>query len=187
MSELLEIEDLSVRFPVRKKGMGWGAKTYLTAVDSVNFAVRKGETLAIVGESGSGKTTAALAIARLVSGETTGQVRLEGKDILPLQQEQLKAMRRQVQVIFQDPYSSLNPRKTIGSIITLPLRVQGDANPETWRKRAEEMARRIDKFLDSMPGRWSDQIHVPDFSPDQDIAAGRPDPFDRLMKEAQQS
>ncbi|MDU8911014.1 ABC transporter ATP-binding protein [Aestuariicoccus sp. MJ-SS9] len=121
MHELLEIENLSVRFPVRKKGAGWGARTYLTAVDSVNFTVRKGETLAIVGESGSGKTTAALAIARLVTGETTGQVRLEGKDILPLQQEQLKAMRRQVQVIFQDPYSSLNPRQRAEDIVREPL------------------------------------------------------------------
>ncbi|MEW9920293.1 ABC transporter ATP-binding protein [Marimonas sp. MJW-29] len=121
MAELLEIENLSVRFPVRKKGGGWGAKTYLTAVDSVNFTVRKGETLAIVGESGSGKTTAALAIARLVTGETTGEVRLEGKDILPLQQEQLKAMRRQVQVIFQDPYSSLNPRQRAEDIVREPL------------------------------------------------------------------
>ncbi|SDE70271.1 ABC transporter ATP-binding protein [Ruegeria marina] len=121
MTELLEIENLSVRFPVRKKGAGWGGKTYLTAVDSVNFTVRKGETLAIVGESGSGKTTAALAIARLVTGETTGQVRLEGKDILPLQQEQLKAMRRKVQVIFQDPYSSLNPRQRAEDIVREPL------------------------------------------------------------------
>lgn len=121
MAELLEIENLSVRFPLRKAGGPWGAKTYLTAVDSVNFTVRKGETLAIVGESGSGKTTAALAIARLVTGETTGQVRLEGKDILPLQQEQLKAMRRQVQVIFQDPYSSLNPRQRAEDIVREPL------------------------------------------------------------------
>lgn len=121
MTELLEIENLSVRFPVRKKGAGWGEKSYLTAVDNVNFTVRKGETLAIVGESGSGKTTAALAIARLVAGETSGQVRLEGRDVLPLSQKRLKAMRRKVQVIFQDPYSSLNPRQRAEDIVREPL------------------------------------------------------------------
>ncbi len=121
MSELLEIENLSVRFPLRKSGGAFGAKTYLTAVDSVNFTVKKGETLAIVGESGSGKTTAALAIARLAAGETTGEVRLEGKDILPLSQDDLKAMRRKVQVIFQDPYSSLNPRQRAEDIVREPL------------------------------------------------------------------
>lgn len=121
MPELLEIENLSVRFPIRKKGGAFGNKNYLTAVDNVNFTVRKGETLAIVGESGSGKTTAALAIARLVAGETLGQVRLEGKDILPLSQEELKEMRRKVQVIFQDPYSSLNPRQRAEDIVREPL------------------------------------------------------------------
>ena len=121
MADLLEIENLSVRFPVRAKGAGWRAKAYLTAVDDVSFSVRKGETLAIVGESGSGKTTAALAIARLVSGETSGAVRLDGQDILPLHQEQLKAMRQKVQVIFQDPYSALNPRQRAEDIVREPL------------------------------------------------------------------
>lgn len=121
MTELLDIENLSVRFPVKKKGAGFGVKSYLTAVDNISFTVKKGETLAIVGESGSGKTTAALAVARLVSGETTGHVRLDGQDILPLTQEELKAMRRKVQVIFQDPYSSLNPRQRAEDIVKEPL------------------------------------------------------------------
>ena len=121
MTDLLEIENLSVRFAVRSKGAGFGRTRYLTAVDNVSFTVKKGETLAIVGESGSGKTTAALAIARLVSAETTGQVKLEGKDILPLKQDDLKEMRRKVQVIFQDPYSSLNPRKRAEDIVREPL------------------------------------------------------------------
>ena len=121
MTELLDVKNLSVRFPVRKKGGGWGAKSYLTAVDDVSFTVRKGQTLAIVGESGSGKTTAALAIARLVAGETTGEVALEGRDIVPLSREELKPMRRKVQVIFQDPYSSLNPRQRAEDIVREPL------------------------------------------------------------------
>ncbi len=121
MATLLDIRNLTVRFPVRKKGAGWGKRHFLTAVDDVSFTVRKGETLAIVGESGSGKTTAALAIARLASGQTTGQVILDGQDILPLTRERLKDMRRRVQVIFQDPYSSLNPRKRAESIVREPL------------------------------------------------------------------
>ena len=121
MSALLDISNLSVRFPVRKKGAGWGKKHFLTAVDDVSFSVRKGETLAIVGESGSGKTTAALAIARLVNAQTSGQIKLDGVDLLPLGREQLKDMRRRVQVIFQDPYSSLNPRKRAESIVREPL------------------------------------------------------------------
>lgn len=129
MTDLLEVENLSVRFPVRTRGAAWGAKAYLTAVDKVSFTVRKGETLAIVGESGSGKTTAALAIARLVTGETTGQIRLEGRDILPLSQEDLKAMRRKVQVIFQDPYSSLNPRQRAEDIVREPLDSLTDKSP----------------------------------------------------------
>ncbi|WP_238365037.1 ABC transporter ATP-binding protein [Mesobacterium pallidum] len=116
---LLEARNLSVRFPVRARG--WGKKAYLTAVDDVSFTVKKGQTLAIVGESGSGKTTAALAIARLVAGETTGEVLLDGRDIVPLTGEQLKDMRRRVQVIFQDPYSSLNPRARVEDIVREPL------------------------------------------------------------------
>ena len=139
MSELLEIENLSVRFPIRKKGSGWGAKTYLTAVDNVDFTVRKGETLAIVGESGSGKTTAALAIARLVAGETSGTVKLEGQDILPLAQDELKAMRRKVQVIFQDPYSSLNPRQRAEDIVREPLDSLTDKSSAEKEKIVDEL------------------------------------------------
>lgn len=121
MSDLLEIQNLTVRFPVRKKGAGWGSKAYLTAVDNVDFTVKKGETLAIVGESGSGKTTAALAIARLVAGETSGQVRLEGQNILDFSADEMREMRQKVQVIFQDPYSSLNPRQRAKEIVREPL------------------------------------------------------------------
>ncbi|RMC31172.1 ABC transporter ATP-binding protein [Paracoccus alkanivorans] len=121
MPELLDVRNLSVRFPVGRKGTGWGQTSYLTAVDDISFTVRKGETLAIVGESGSGKTTAALAIAQLVAGETSGEVVLDGQDIMPAGRDQLRAMRRKVQVIFQDPYSSLNPRKRAEEIVREPL------------------------------------------------------------------
>lgn len=143
MTELLEVENLTVRFPVRKKSGRFGGKTYLLAVDNVDFTVKKGETLAIVGESGSGKTTAALAIARLVSGETTGEARLEGKDILPLSQEDLKAIRRKVQVIFQDPYSSLNPRQRAEDIVKEPLDSLTDMSQAEKRQVVDDLFKAV--------------------------------------------
>ncbi len=118
-SPLLDVENLTVRFAV-KRGGGWGKKSYLYAVDDVSFAVKRGETLAIVGESGSGKTTAALAVARLVPA-FEGKVNLAGHDILHLEGEDLRRARTQVQFIFQDPYSSLNPRQRAQNIVREPL------------------------------------------------------------------
>lgn len=114
---LLEVENLSVRFEVKR---GWGRRSYLNAVDDVSFSVPKGQTLGIVGESGSGKTTAALAVARLVPAYK-GSARLAGEDILQASGEALRQMRRRVQIIFQDPYSSLNPRKRVRDIVREPL------------------------------------------------------------------
>ena len=116
---LLKVEDLTVRFAV-KRGGGFGQKHYLYAVDNISFEVKKGETLAIVGESGSGKTTAALAVARLVA-TYQGRVDLGGQDILQLDGEDLRQMRRRVQFIFQDPYSSLNPRQRAEDVVREPL------------------------------------------------------------------
>jgi peptide/nickel transport system ATP-binding protein len=119
MTDLLNVENLTVRFEV-KRGSGWGQKSYLYAVDDVSFTVKRGETLAIVGESGSGKTTAALAVARLVDAHS-GKVALDGQDILTEEGEALRQIRRKVQFIFQDPYSSLNPRKRAEAIVREPL------------------------------------------------------------------
>ena len=119
MSDLLNVDNLTVRFEV-KRGGGWGKKSYLYAVDDISFAVKKGETLAIVGESGSGKTTAALAVARLVKAYS-GSVCLGGEDVLQTQDEDLRAFRQKVQFIFQDPYSSLNPRQRAEAIVREPL------------------------------------------------------------------
>ena len=119
MSDLLKVENLTVRFEV-KRGGGWNKKSYLYAVDDVSFTVKKGETLAIVGESGSGKTTAALAVARLVKAYS-GKVALAGEDILQKEAEALRQTRQKIQFIFQDPYSSLNPRKRAEAIVREPL------------------------------------------------------------------
>ena len=103
-----------------KSNMLLGKKTYLYAVDDISFEIQKGETLAIVGESGSGKTTAALATARLVNAYT-GKISLDNTDMLQIQKEKLRQARTKVQFIFQDPYSSLNPRLRAEEIVKEPL------------------------------------------------------------------
>lgn len=116
---LLKVENLGVRF-LMKSNMLLGKKTYLYAVDDISFEIQKGETLAIVGESGSGKTTAALATARLVNAYT-GKISLDNTDMLQIQKEKLRQARTKVQFIFQDPYSSLNPRLRAEEIVKEPL------------------------------------------------------------------
>ena len=116
---LLKVDNLTVRFAVKRGGM-FAKKSYLYAVDDVSFEVKRGETLAIVGESGSGKTTTALAISRLVNA-SAGKVDLAGENFLELEGEALRQARTKVQFIFQDPYSSLNPRLRAGAVVREPL------------------------------------------------------------------
>ncbi|MEX0346398.1 MAG: ABC transporter ATP-binding protein [Rhizobiaceae bacterium] len=116
---LLNVENLTVRFAV-KRGSSWGRKSYLYAVDDISFQIKRGETLAIVGESGSGKSTTALAVARLVPAHS-GKVELDGEDFLALEDEALRQARSKIQFIFQDPYSSLNPRLRAEAIVREPL------------------------------------------------------------------
>ncbi len=115
----VQVENLSVHFALKRKGM-FGAKSVLKAVDDVSFSVGRGETLAIVGESGSGKTTAALAVAQLVNA-AGGSVKLDGEEVLGVQGDALRSMRERVQFIFQDPYSSLNPRRRAEDLVREPL------------------------------------------------------------------
>ena len=114
-SGLLKIEDLKVHFPI-KKGFFKRTVGYTKAVDGVTLSIPKGRTLALVGESGSGKSTIGTAILRLIDA-TGGSIFFEGVDLVKLSQKELLAYRRKIQIVFQDPYSALNPRMTIGEII----------------------------------------------------------------------
>ncbi len=120
---ILEVRDLVKHFEVGGGLLG-GPPGLVKAVDGVSFAIRRGETLGLVGESGCGKTTTGRCILQL-ERPTSGQVIFEGVDLTKLGQVELRAVRRRVQVIFQDPYSSLNPRMTVGQIIAEPLGVHG--------------------------------------------------------------
>ena len=119
MSALLEVEGLVKHFPV--KGGAFGRISgHVRAVDGLDFEVRQGETLALVGESGCGKSTVGRLVLRLIE-PTAGRVRFEGDDLLVLHPDQMRARRRRLQVIFQDPYASLNPRMTVGAMLGEPL------------------------------------------------------------------
>ena len=130
---VLEVTDLKVHIPVR---MGM-RKVTVKAVDGVSFTLERGRTLGVVGESGCGKSTTARAVMRLEE-PTNGSVRLLGKDITHLSGEALRSMRRHCQMVFQDPYSALNPRLTVGQIVAEPMQAQG-MNRADITARVEEL------------------------------------------------
>jgi oligopeptide/dipeptide ABC transporter ATP-binding protein len=121
---LLQVTDLKVHFPIRDGLIVERQVGAVHAVDGVTFAIKRGETFGLVGESGCGKSTTGRAITRLTP-ITEGRIDFKGEDITELEGGALRAVRRQMQIIFQDPYSSLNPRMTVGGIIGEPLRVHG--------------------------------------------------------------
>jgi len=120
---LLEVRNLVKHFPLGG-GLFGGPSAVVKAVDGVSFTIRRGETLGLVGESGCGKTTTGRCVLQL-ERPTSGQVIFEGRDLAALPDSELRQVRRRIQVIFQDPYSSLNPRMTVGQIIAEPLAVHG--------------------------------------------------------------
>jgi oligopeptide/dipeptide ABC transporter ATP-binding protein len=132
---LVEIRDLVKHFPLTSGILIQRKIGAVQAVDGISFDILRGETLGIVGESGCGKSTTARLIVRLID-PTAGSVKFEGREIATLKGRPLKDMRREMQMIFQDPYSSLNPRKTVGSIIAEPFAIHGMHTTEGARKRA---------------------------------------------------
>jgi peptide/nickel transport system ATP-binding protein len=129
----LEIKNLKMYFPI-KRGIFGKVKDYVKAVDDVSFNVYPGETIGLVGESGCGKTTLGRAILRLVE-PSSGSITFEGKDITHIHKEELRKLRKDIQIIFQDPYSSLNPRMTIGEAIIEPMRVNHIYDSDFHRKK----------------------------------------------------
>jgi len=132
----LEVVDLVKHYPAG--GVFSRRKTVVHAVDGVSFTLTRGETLGLVGESGSGKTTVANCILRLVE-PTAGTIRLEGTDITHLSRRRLRPLRRQLHMVFQDPYSSLNPRMSVGTIVGEPLRLHGLAQGKQLDRQVQEM------------------------------------------------
>ena len=139
---LVEVKNLVVQF-AGKKSMFGKPSSYVKAVNGVSFTILKGETLGLVGESGCGKTTLGRALLRLIE-PASGHIYFNRKDITALNRDELKKMRKEVQLIFQDPYSSLNPRLSVGAAISEPMKVAGIGHSEKDRRRtAAELLERV--------------------------------------------
>jgi oligopeptide/dipeptide ABC transporter ATP-binding protein len=131
---LIEVRDLVKEFPIKGSYLVRRELGAVHAVDGVSFDVRRGETFGIVGESGCGKSTTARLLLRLLE-PTSGSVRFDGREIATLKSGEMKPLRREMQMIFQDPYSSLNPRRTVGTIISEPFVIHGMHEGKAERKR----------------------------------------------------
>jgi oligopeptide transport system ATP-binding protein len=134
---LLVVRDLEKYFPIKR---GFWSRTvgHVRAVDGISFDILPGEVLGLVGESGCGKTTAGRCILRLIE-PTGGDIVFDGRDVLELDRGDLRELRGEMQIIFQDPYSSLNPRLTVGSMLSEALRLHGEAEGEKVRERVREL------------------------------------------------
>ena len=145
---MLSVEGLKTHFPVRK-GMLSRIAGYVYAVDGVSFSIREGESLGLVGESGCGKSTVGKTILKLIE-PTAGRVRVAGHDITDLGPRELRPFRRAMQIIFQDPYSSLNPRMSAGSIVGQPFIIHERASGRDWEERVAELFERVGLRADQM-------------------------------------
>jgi ABC-type oligopeptide transport system ATPase subunit len=153
---LLKVENLRTHFPVRT-GILQRVTGHLKAVDDVSFEIRQGETLGLVGESGCGKTTVGRTILRLIPA-TGGRVLYRGRNIFELSAAEMRRLRRQIQIIFQDPVGALNPRMRVGRIVGEPLQVHGIASGDELRTRVEDLLERCGlwrKAADRYPHEFS--------------------------------
>jgi oligopeptide/dipeptide ABC transporter ATP-binding protein len=139
--EILRVEELYTYFPIRA-GLFKRQVGQVHAVDGVDLSVQAGETLGLVGESGCGKTTLGRSIIKLVE-PTGGKILFNSRDITPLNRRQMRPVRRELQIVFQDPYASLNPRMTVREIVAEPLRVHGLYKGQEGRRRIDELLRTV--------------------------------------------
>jgi oligopeptide transport system ATP-binding protein len=137
IENLIEVRNLTKHFPVGAGVFGCGSDA-VKAVDDVSFSIRRGETFGLVGESGCGKSTTGRCILRLIE-PTAGSVQFDGRDLLTLSADHLRRLRRDIQIIFQDPYSSLNPRMTVGQIVEEPLIIHRIGDRPARRNRVAEL------------------------------------------------
>ena len=147
---ILEISGLKKWFPIGGGLLGRGVQQ-LKAIDDVSFDIRRGEVLSLVGESGSGKTTLGRTVLRLLE-PTHGTIKFEGEDITHMSRRQLRPIRRRMQLVFQDPFASLNPRMTIGDIVAAPLAIHGEGSVAERPKRVNEML-----SLVGLPARFAER------------------------------
>jgi len=153
---LVKVENLKQYFPI-KRGLLQRVVGHIKAVDGVSFDIYEGETLGLVGESGCGKTTTSRAILQLYR-PTAGKVYMEGRDLTAMQGEELRQMRTRMQIIFQNPYSSLNPRMTVGRILTEPMQVHGVAKGKEAQERVAELLHLVGMnpyFVNRFPAEFS--------------------------------
>lgn len=154
---LLDVRDLKMHFPLTSGIILQRVVGYIRAVDGISFTIERGQTLGLVGESGSGKTTIGRTIVRLYK-PTSGQILFDNIDLAKLQGEPLRQARQRVQMIFQDPYASLNPRYTIGSLVAEPMVIYNVASKKEIRDRTAELLRVVGlraEYIDRYPHEFS--------------------------------
>ena len=154
---LLDVRDLKMYFPLTRGILLQRVVGYVRAVDGITFSIERGQTLGLVGESGSGKTTIGRTIIRLYK-PTQGQILFKDKDLATMQGEPLRQVRQQVQMIFQDPYASLNPRYTIGSLIAEPMYIFNTGSSNEIRERTVELLKVVGlrpEYIDRYPHEFS--------------------------------
>ncbi len=154
---LLQVENLKVYFPVSRGGLFGRDKRFVRAVDGINFEIGESETLGLVGESGCGKSTTGRALMQLIQA-TEGKIRFDGTEFSTFNKDTLKIFRQKIQMIFQNPYSSLNPRMTVGSIIAEPLKSMTSLSKTQRLERVRQLMNDVNlnqKFINRYPHEFS--------------------------------